>query len=304
MNSFRKANLFNSIPPVTSNILIINVLVCLACYVYKPLVLYLALFPVQSGYFNVYQLVTFMFTQVDIGHLFFNMFAVFMFGKVLENYWGSKKFLLYYMICGIGSGLVQLLVCYIQILNVRHGLSADLIQEVYTNGANLLANKMNYSDAAMSKLNLLLNTPTIGASGAVFGILLAFGMLFPNVPLYLMFLPIPIKAKYFVIGYGLIELYLGFANRVGDNVAHFAHLGGMLFGIIMILYWKGKNKRKYRKTNSGFRNYNNRNTDYDYNAQKNEEHAEIDRILEKIKKSGYNCLTDEEKKKLFDASNK
>ncbi len=203
MNSFRKANLFNSIPPVTSNILIINVLVCLACYVYKPLVLYLALFPVQSGYFNVYQLVTFMFTQVDIGHLFFNMFAVFMFGKVLENYWGSKKFIIYYMVCGIGSGLIQLLVCY---------LTGSV-------------------------------SPTIGASGAVFGILLAFGMLFPNAPLFLMFIPIPIKAKYFVIGYGLLELYYGFANRIGDNVAHFAHLGGMLFGIFLILYWRKKDKK-------------------------------------------------------------
>jgi membrane associated rhomboid family serine protease len=192
-----------NIPPVTRNILIINILIFLACNVFKSLVFYLALFPVESGYFNLYQLVTFMFTQTALWHLFFNMFAVFMFGRVLENYWGSKKFLIYYMICGIGSGLIQLLVCHLT-------------------GAFY---------------------PTIGASGAVFGILLAFGMLFPNAPLYLWFIPIPIKAKYFVVGYGLIELYLGFANRVGDNVAHFAHLGGMLFGIFLILYWKYKDKK-------------------------------------------------------------
>ena len=203
MNSYRKPNFFNSIPPVTSNILIINVLVWAACQVFKQLVFYLALFPVQSGYFHIYQLVTFMFTQVTIGHLFFNMFAVFMFGRILESYWGAKRFLVYYMICGIGSGLVQLLVCH---------LTGSF-------------------------------QPTIGASGAVFGILLAFGMIFPNAPLMLMFIPIPIKAKYFVILYGIAELFLGFADFGWDNIAHFAHLGGMLFGIIMILYWRKKDKK-------------------------------------------------------------
>jgi membrane associated rhomboid family serine protease len=217
-----------------------------------------------------------MFTQIAFGHLFFNMFAVYMFGRVIEAHWGAKRFLIYYMVCGIGSGLIQLLVCH---------LTGSL-------------------------------SPTVGASGAVFGILLAFGMMFPNVPLYLMFIPIPIKAKYFVVGYGLIELYMGFANRIGDNVAHFAHLGGMLFGVIMILYWgrnhynsplnKLKNlfKKPVTKMKVTYGGENSRKSDYDYNAGKNHESAEIDRILEKIKKSGYNCLTDEEKKKLFDASKK
>ena len=198
----------STIPAVTRNILIINVIVWVACLVFFNLVGHLALFPVQSGHFKPYQLVTFMFTQVDLWHLAFNMFAVFMFGRVLENYWSPKKFLIYYMVCGIGSGLVQLLVCH-------------------------LTGSMN---------------PTIGASGAVFGILLAFGMSFPNAPLYLMFIPIPIKAKYFVIGYGILELYYGFANRAGDNVAHFAHLGGMLFGIFLILYWR----KKAARNNGGF----------------------------------------------------
>lgn len=206
--SYNQNNGFlSSIPAVTRNILIINVLIWLACYIlqYRGIYLvgYLALFPVQSGYFSIYQLITFMFTQVDFWHLFFNMFAVFMFGRTLEHYWGPKRFLTYYMFCGIGSGLIQLLVCY-------------------------LTGSM---------------APTIGASGAVFGILLAFGMLFPNTPIYFIFVPIPIKAKYFVIGYGLLELYYGFANRAGDNVAHFAHLGGMLFGIILILYWRKKDKK-------------------------------------------------------------
>jgi len=282
MNLYQKPGFLNSIPPVTRNILIINVLVWLACSVFEPLWFYLALFPVDSIYFIPYQLpyrlVTFMFTQVGFSHLFFNMFAVYMFGRVIESHWGAKRFLTYYMVCGIGSGLIQLLVCY---------LTGSV-------------------------------SPTIGASGAVFGILLAFGMMFPNVSLYLMFIPIPIKAKYFVVGYGLIELYMGFANRVGDNVAHFAHLGGMLFGIILILYWgrnhynsplyKLKNKisglfkkpeKKMKVTYGG-----NRKSDYEYNVGKNQGNTEIDRILDKIKKSGYNCLSEEEKKKLFDASNK
>lgn len=197
----------SSIPIVTKNILIINVIVFLACFVFSranlQLVEWLALFPANSGYFSPYQLITFMFTHIDLWHLFFNMFAVYMFGRVLEQYWGTKRYLIYYMVCGIGSGVIQLLV---------------------------------YSLTGSFGL-------TIGASGAVFGLLLAFGMLFPNVPLYLMFVPIPIKAKYFVIGYGLLELYLGFANHPGDRVAHFAHLGGMLFGIFMILYWKRKDRK-------------------------------------------------------------
>lgn len=197
----------DTIPVVTKNILIINGIICLAHHLLQfsgfSLAYYLALFPVGSSFFSPYQLITYMFTQVDFWHLFFNMFAVFMFGRTLEQYWGSKRFLTYYMVCGIGAGLVQLLVCYLT-------------------GSMAL---------------------TIGASGAVFGILLAFGMLFPNISLYLMFIPIPIKAKYFVIGYGLIELYLGFANRSGDNVAHFAHLGGMLFGLFLVLFWKQKDKK-------------------------------------------------------------
>ena len=207
MSFYQNNGFLGSISIVTRNILIINFIVWLACSIfhYRGVFLanYLALWPIESGFFKLHQLITFMFTQVDFWHLFFNMFAVYMFGRVLEQYWRGKRFLSYYMICGIGSGLIQLLVCY---------LTGSL-------------------------------SPTVGASGAVFGILLAFGMLFPNVPLYLMFIPIPIKAKYFVFFYGLLEIYLGFANRAGDNIAHFAHVGGMLFGILMVLYWRNKDKK-------------------------------------------------------------
>ena len=191
----------NSLPPVTRYILIINGVIWLTCYLFRQawLINYLALWPIHSGVFNPYQLVTYMFTQIDPGHLFVNMLAVFMFGRSLEHYWGSKRFLTYYMVTGIGAGLIQLLVCYLQ-------------------GSFV---------------------PTIGASGSVFGLLLAFGMLFPNAMVYLFF-AIPVKAKYMVIGYGVLAFFLGVSNRAGDNIAHFAHLGGMLFGIFMILYWKKK----------------------------------------------------------------
>jgi membrane associated rhomboid family serine protease len=174
------------------------------------------------------------------------MFAVFMFGRTLETVWGSKRFTVYYLVTGIGAGLIQLLVTFFRIKYVESGMSAEAINTVYADGAAILANHQNYVDAAMGSLNYLINAATVGASGAVYGILLAFGMLFPNSQLIMIPIPIPIKAKYFVIGYGLLELFLGLSNRAGDNVAHFAHLGGMLFGIILILYWKKKNIKNGR----------------------------------------------------------
>ena len=146
-----------------------------------------------------------------------------MFGRILENLWGPKRFLIFYVVTGIGAGLVQELVWFI---NLNDVLFAK--QTMIDIGGGAVLNKSQF-------LNMFV---TIGASGSVFGILLAFGMLFPNVPLYLMFIPIPIKAKYFVVFYGLAELFLGVSNVGGDNVAHFAHLGGMLFGYFLIKYWK------------------------------------------------------------------
>jgi membrane associated rhomboid family serine protease len=170
------------------------------------------------------------------------MFAVYMFGRVLESVWGSKRFLTYYMITGIGAGLINMLVAYIRIKAVDANLSPDMMAEIYREGYDIIKQGMNYTDPVRSQLNILINTTTIGASGAVFGILLAFGMLFPNMQLFIIPFPFPIKAKYMVTGYGIIELFAGFAGISGDNVAHFAHLGGMLFGIIPVLYWKKKNR--------------------------------------------------------------
>ena len=272
---------YNNIPVVTRNLLIINLAIWAACNLLRfPLVEFLGLFDLKSGEFYLYQLITYQFTHVAFIHLFFNMFALFMFGRVLESYWGPSRFFTYYMVTGIGAGLIQLGICYFQ--NIH--------------------------------------SVTIGASGAVFGILLAFGMIFPNTQLMIIPFPFPIKAKYLVIGYGLLELWMGFSNRTGDDIAHFAHLGGMLFGIVLILYWRKKNGN-YRTGNTWnqpwskkIKNFFDRKpkmtvhkrqeTDWDYNSRKAEESKEIDRILEKIKYSGYNSLSESEKKKLFDASKK
>lgn len=231
-------------PTVTKNLIIINVLVFFGTLVAQrygiDLTNYLGLHYFLSSDFNPAQLVTYMFMHGGFSHIFFNMFALFMFGSVLEQTWGPKRFLSYYILCGIGAGLVSILVSYIRIQSVEAGMSPEMITTVYNDGLNLLHTNRNYVDPAMGTLNILVNTSTVGASGSIYAILLAFGMLFPNNRLLIFPLPFPIKAKYFVIGYALIELYAGFANNPNDNVAHFAHLGGMIFGFILIMYWRKK----------------------------------------------------------------
>lgn len=246
-NSFAGA-----LPPVTKNLIIINVIVWLAQVVLLrsgiDLTDRFGLYYMGSEGFRIYQFVTYMFLH-DAGsfmHVFSNMFAVFMFGRLLEQVWGSKRFLTYYFVTGIGAALIQMLVYFLRIQSLQSGLSDEAIAQVYSQGYSLLQQHMNFSDPSLGNLNMMLNTVTVGASGAVFGILLAFGMLFPNAELFIIPIPFPIKAKWFVIGYGALELIFGVANRSGDNVAHFAHLGGMLFGIFMILYWKKKHKTNER----------------------------------------------------------
>ncbi len=219
----------SSIPPVTKNLIIINVLFWVASLALPrvgiDLVDLLGLHFFGAPDFKIYQLVSYIFMHDtrSFSHVFFNMFAVYMFGRVLENVWGPKRFLTFYLVTGIGAGIVQEAVWFFGLHDL---LFAS--QELVNIGGGQIIGKGDY-------LNYFV---TIGASGAVFGILLAFAMLFPDVSLYLMFIPIPIKAKYFVIFYGLAELFLGVASFGGDTVAHFAHLGGMLFGFFLIRYWK------------------------------------------------------------------
>jgi len=229
---YRPGN-FSELPEVVKNLLILNGLFFLATVSLSnlgiDLVKILGLHQFQSTDFRPHQLITHLFMHGNFTHLFFNMFALWMFGKILENVWGSKRFLIYYMITGIGAASIHLLISQYQIISI-----SNQIPEM----VNLaVEGRYNPSIPISKKLTQLIITPTVGASGAVFGLLLAFGMLFPNALLYLYF-AIPIKAKYFVIGYGLIELYAGISNNPADNVAHFAHLGGMIFGFFLIKYWK------------------------------------------------------------------
>ncbi len=232
---------FSHLPDVVKNLLIINALFFLATIsldgigfnMYK----YFGLHQFQSSDFKPHQLVTHLFMHGNFTHLFFNMFALWMFGKVLENVWGGKRFLIYYMITGLGAAAIHLAVTQYEIMSLQSNMSANEYNMIINEGGSVLAGGQNYTYHLLGKLNLLIHTPTVGASGAVFGVLLAFGMLFPNALLYIYF-ALPIKAKYFVIFYGLLELYLGLNNNPADNVAHFAHLGGMIFGYFLIKYWR------------------------------------------------------------------
>ena len=178
---------------------------------------------ISAKSFHWWQPFTYMFLHANFSHIFFNMFAVWMFAPMIEQEWGSKRFSLYYLVCGLGAALIQELV-WMMMLNNMAG---------------------SYDAASIVYYSSMLNT--IGASGAVFGILFAFGWLYPDVPMYILFIPIPIRARIFVIIYALIELFAGLGSVAGltaDNVAHFAHLGGMLFGWLLILYWKKTNWRE------------------------------------------------------------
>lgn len=239
----------SSIPPVTLNLLIINVLLWVITALFAnriDLANLLGLHFVTSELFMPHQLITHMFMHGSTSHVFFNMFAVFMFGSVLERTWGSTKYLVYYLLTGLGAAALQLLITYIRIHAIEAELPAEAIAKIYSEGANIMVRGLNYTDPAWGSLNALLNGSMVGASGAVFGLLVAFGMLFPNVELMMLFFPVPIKAKWFVMGYGVMELILGVLDNAGDNVAHFAHLGGLITGFFIILYWKKKAKSNER----------------------------------------------------------
>lgn len=296
---------FKVLPTVVKNLLIINVLMYLATITLTrfniDLSAMLGLHFYKASHFRVYQLVTYMFMHANFGHLFFNMFALWMFGNTLENLWGSKRFLLFYLVCGIGAGLCQELVQYIQ-------YSHSLVDFDKVN----LGGQIVTMDAYLNMMN------TVGASGAVYGLLLAFGMTFPNSMIYLYFL-FPIKAKWFVVGYAVLELVSGLTGT--SNVAHFAHLGGMLFGLGLILYWRKQGVRGsdfdlgkwkgwfYRwkeKRNVKYTPYEEvkdepkvPRDDGEYNRQKAEKERDVDAILDKISKNGYASLTEEEKEFLF-----
>ena len=259
--------LFSNMGPVVKNILILNVLMFLVAMVfgkdqYGNLYLnkVLGLYLYGSSNFQPYQLITHMFMHGNFMHIFFNMFALVMFGVPLERVWGSKRFLIFYLVSGCGAALIQQGVSYYhvqQLMNSASDLNVDwsIVKEAagmstatQLEEINAMLNKVisnsTVSFDLVQEVFFQFKIPVVGASGAVFGILLGFGMLFPNTELMMLFLPVPIKAKYFVIIYGAVELISGISNVPGDNIAHFAHVGGMIFGFILIKYWQ-KTDRKH-----------------------------------------------------------
>jgi membrane associated rhomboid family serine protease len=284
-----RPNRFDILPPVVKNLLIINGLLFLASIVLGKQGIdiseYLALHHWSSDKFKIWQLVTHLFMHGDVSgsmpnyeagfmHIFSNMFALWMFGSILENHFGAKRFLQFYLMCGVGASLLHLGVSSYELSIIQDAVAEFNTNPTYkefslylkqsnisTNtqiGAILYDIKEQWGNAPMNEsfansvsielqkyLTLQRDIPTVGASGAVFGILFAFGYLFPNTELYMYFIPIPIKAKYFVAFYALFELYAGIRNNAGDNVAHFAHLGGMLVAFIIIKIWNTTNRRTF-----------------------------------------------------------
>ncbi len=246
MNQFRSSSAFGDMPVVVKNLLIINGLFFLATVALESqgiaLSRILGAFYWDSPHFKPWQIVSHMFMHGSLMHIFFNMFALWMFGSAIERVWGPKRFLTYYLITGLGAFLLHYGVVAWQVNQLVQEIGPQAVEVIKNDGIRLWAEGRNYTDPNWRQLNIYYNVPVVGASGAVFGILLAFGMMFPNTRLMMLFFPVPIKAKYFVIGYGLLELYSGIANNPGDNVAHFAHLGGMLFGFLLIKYWSSSHR--------------------------------------------------------------
>lgn len=306
------------IPQVTKNLLIINVLFFAGTYVAElyniDLTDILGLHFFLASDFRAYQLFTYMFMHGSVMHILFNMFAVWMFGRIMENAMGPKRYLFYYIVCGLGAGLIQELVQYIQ----------------YANAGYAAYDSANLGGVIVPMSDYLNRWTTVGASGSVYGILLSFGMTFPEERMFVMPIPFPIKAKYYVVGFAALELIYGMGGS-GDGVAHFAHLGGMLFGLLLLLYWRrGGGRGGYGGFNDFFGNSRGNSRggfsswfqktrqkhqthidverggkygqDMDYRQRKKLEDEELDNILDKVKKYGYERLTEEEKKRLFDMS--
>ncbi|MCQ2285136.1 MAG: rhomboid family intramembrane serine protease [Bacteroidales bacterium] len=358
---------FKILPEGVKNLLIINVLVFLATYVFQKtgicdLEKWLGLHYFGAPDFHIWQIITYMFMHANFEHIFFNMFALWMFGSAIENHWGTKRFLIYYIITGIGAALVHYVIIFFQIHptialfnQFLDNPSLDTFRYLVENNKdvrlkdmfanNLLCLQQNPGSldelvyiTANVKDQLLNSFTIVGASGAVYGLLLAFGMLFPNDRIYLYFL-LPIKAKWFVVIFGAIELITGLTAV--DGIAHFAHLGGMLFGIILILLWRKTDRntyyyhyddyynsngddndsgvvskfrakmaaRKAQRTSSASKYYVSSESgrplsDEEYNARKADEKLHIDAILDKISAKGYDSLTAEEKDFLFKYSQK
>lgn len=300
------------IPVATKYLLIINFVMFFLTLLNPGLTNLLGLHFFLAGDFHIYQLFTYMFMHGGWAHILGNMFMLWMFGCVVENTWGARRFVFYYISCGVGAGLCQEIAQFGEFYLLAS-------QQIPDFSMSMLLTVAHNSEAMIGLWT------TVGASGALYAILLAFGMLYPNESIFIFPLPIPIKGKWFVILAAGFELLLAL-GQTGDGVAHFAHLGGMMFGYLMIRYWRNHPTAGHKRGGDNIfdglrRNWERRShrsasdpdmskwhaarteSDWEYNARKKKQQDEIDRILDKIRKSGYDSLTKEEKQKLFDQSN-
>lgn len=240
------------IPPVVKNLLIINALFFAAKLVLHKTGLadldsLFGTFYFDSPFFHVWQLLTYMFMHVDFMHILFNMFGLFMFGGILETRWGAKRFINFYLITGLGAVALQMAVQAYEVSQITGAIANNPITDL-TSAHGYISGNINIPGLTKANSDTLLGiygSPMMGASGAIFGILVAFGMLYPNTELYIMFIPIPVKAKYFIPLYIIFELYSGVAKTPGDSVAHFAHLGGALVGFILVKLWRDNNNDRF-----------------------------------------------------------
>lgn len=234
-------SIINQIPPVTKNIIIVNVIIFLAMTIFPNeigvmLNRYCGLHYFFANDFIATQFISYQFIHGGFSHLFFNMFSLFIFGMIIESIFGAKRFLIYYLTCGIGAGIIQQIAYYVDIqLLLQENVTRIMSQAPSLTPSEIIPQLLNDPtyDIFLNRLT------TVGASGSIYGILLAFALFFPNRPMYIMFIPVPIKAKWVIAGYVVIDLFLGISN-FNTGIAHFAHVGGMVFGFLLLLYWRKK----------------------------------------------------------------
>ncbi len=243
-------NLLRNIPRVTKNLLIINILFFVGSFVFEAkfntsLSHYLGLHYIDSPFFKPYQIITHFFMHANLMHIFFNMFALVMMGAHLERVWGEKRFLIFYLVTAFGAAILHMFIQGLELYSLTNSFLPAANELVRIDGEMIYLLSDSVDSSELGKIGGILATPTVGASGAVYGLLTAFALLFPNTEFYLMFIPVPIKAKWMAIGLGVYALYSGFQNSPGDSIAHFAHLGGMLFGFVLVKIWQNGKQNFY-----------------------------------------------------------
>ncbi len=241
----------NQITPVVKQLLIVNVIIFLAAYFFVPILnVYFPLYYIENQNFKIWQPITHMFMHGGFSHILFNMFALYSFGSVLEQIWGGKKFILFYILCGLGAAALHTAVNYWQFHEAYNALIERGISQADINYILQDPNRF-YNDIDVNTLSTSFKIPAVGASGAIYGLLVAFAFMFPNAGLALLFIPVPIKAKYFVPGVLILDLVLGFNGAAifgsgGTGIAHFAHIGGALVGFLLMWFWKKKQFDQFR----------------------------------------------------------